>query len=71
MLTLSDEERKSLSQKAGISNIGIGSAEVLAIKADMAIPWNRMRLLRWSSITKYNLPQLVSIASYSHLATCM
>ena len=47
MLTLSDEERKSLLQKAGISNIAIGSAEVLAIKAGMAIPWNRMRLLRW------------------------
>ena len=43
MLTLSDEERK----KAGISNIAIGSAEVLAIKAGMAITWNRMRLLRW------------------------
>ena len=46
VLTLSDEERKSLLQKAGISNIAIGSAEVLAIKASMAILWNRMRLLR-------------------------
>ena len=46
VLTLSDEERKSLLQKAGISNIAIGSAEVLAIKAGMAILWNRMRLLR-------------------------
>ena len=46
VLTLSDEERKSLLQTAGISNIAIGSAEVLAIKAGMAIPWNRMRLLR-------------------------
>ena len=44
VLTLSDEERKSLLQKAGISNIAIGSAEVLA---GIAIPWNRMRLLRW------------------------
>ena len=44
VLTLSDEE--SLLQKAGISNTAIGSAEVLAIKAGMAIPWNRMRLLR-------------------------
>ena len=43
VLTLSDEERKSLLQKASIA---IGSAEVLAIKADMAIPWNGMRLLR-------------------------
>ena len=47
VLTLSDEKRKSLLQKAGISNIAIGSAEVLAIIAGMAIPWNRMRLLRW------------------------
>ena len=46
VLTVSDEERKSLLQKAGISNIAIGSAEVLAIKAGMAIPWNRMRLRR-------------------------
>eukprot|EP00731_Ephydatia_muelleri_P029824 Em0021g347a len=34
-------------EKAGISNNAISSAEVLAIKAGMAIPWNRMRLLRW------------------------
>ena len=47
VLTLSDEERKSLLQKVSISNNAIGSAEVLAIKAGMAIPWNRMRLLRW------------------------
>ena len=46
VLTLSDEERKSLLQKAGISNIAIGSAEVLIIKVGMAISWNRMRLLR-------------------------
>ena len=45
VLTLSHEE--SLLQKAGISNIAIGSAEVLAIKAGMAISWNSMRLLRW------------------------
>ena len=47
VLTLSDEEQKSLLQKASISNIAIGSAEVLAIKAGLAIPWNRMRLRRW------------------------
>ena len=46
VLTRSDEERKSLLQKASISNIAIDSAQVLAIKAGMAIPWNRMRLLR-------------------------
>ena len=38
VLTLSDEERKSLLQKAGISNIAISSAEVLVIKASLAIP---------------------------------
>ena len=46
VLSLSDEERKSLLQKAGIMNIAIDSAQVLAIKAGLAIPWNRMRLLR-------------------------
>ena len=46
VLSLSDEERKSLLQKAGIMNIAIDSAQVLAIKAGLAIPWNKMRLLR-------------------------
>ena len=46
VLTLSDEERKSLLQKAGITNVAIDSAQVLAIKAGLAIPWNKMRLLR-------------------------
>ena len=40
VLTLSDEV--SL-QKAGIMNVAINSAQVLAIKADLVIPWNRMR----------------------------
>ena len=38
VLTLSDEERKSLLQKAGISNIAIGSAQVLAIKLAWLFP---------------------------------
>eukprot|EP00731_Ephydatia_muelleri_P002007 Em0001g2007a len=46
VLTLSDEERKSLLQKAGITNVAIDSTQVLAIKAGLAIPWNKMRLLR-------------------------
>mgnify|MGYP003417429548 FL=1 len=46
VLSLSDKERKSLLQKAGIMNIAIDSAQVLAIKAGLAIPWNKMRLLR-------------------------
>ena len=38
---------RSRLQKAGISNIAIGSAtKVLAINVGLAIPWNRMRLLR-------------------------
>ena len=33
--------------KAGISSsIELGAAEVLAIKAGLAIPWNKLRLLR-------------------------
>ena len=45
VLTLNDEE-KSLLEKAGITNISIGPAEVLAIKTGLTIPWNRLRLLR-------------------------
>ena len=46
VLTLSDEERMSLLQKAGITNIAIDSVQVLAIKVGMAIPWNGLRQLR-------------------------
>ena len=67
MLTLSDEEWKSLLQKA---NIAIDSAQVLAIKAGMAIPWNRMRLLRegfkyYMHSTKNNVQVAQSISSFS------
>ena len=43
VLTLSEEERMSLLQKAGITNIAIDSVQVLAIKVGMAIPWNGLR----------------------------
>ena len=47
VLILSDEERQSLLDKAGISSsIELGAAEVLVIKAGLAIPWNKLRLLR-------------------------
>ena len=47
VLSLSDEEQKSLLKEAGISDeIKIGPAEVLAIKVGLAIPWNKMQLLR-------------------------
>eukprot|EP00731_Ephydatia_muelleri_P019905 Em0012g730a len=47
VLVLNDEERRALLQKAGISStIAIGAAEVLAIKASLVIPWNKLRLLR-------------------------
>ena len=39
-LTLSEEVSIA---KAGITNIVIDSAQALAIKAGLAIPWNRMR----------------------------
>ncbi|KAL5515286.1 hypothetical protein EMCRGX_G000435 [Ephydatia muelleri] len=49
VLALNDEERRALLQKAGISStIAIGAAEVLAIKAGLFIPWNKLRLLRRS-----------------------
>ena len=48
VLIVSDEERRSLLDKAGISSsIELGAAEVLAIKAGLAIPWNKLTLLRW------------------------
>eukprot|EP00731_Ephydatia_muelleri_P000541 Em0001g541a len=47
VLTLSDEERQCLLATASISSsIEIGPAQVLAIKAGLAIPWNKLRLLR-------------------------
>ena len=47
VLILSDEERRSLLDKAEISSsIELGAVEVLAIKAGLAIPWNKLRLLR-------------------------
>ena len=47
VLILSDEERRSLLDKAGISSsIELRAAEALAIKAELAIPWNKLRLLR-------------------------
>ena len=44
VLILSDEERRSLLDKAGTSSsIELGAAEVLAIKAGLAIPLNLLR----------------------------
>ena len=45
VLTLSDEERRALDKAGILSTIEIG-AETLAIKAGLAIPWNKLRLLR-------------------------
>ena len=48
VLALNDGERRALLQKAGISStIAIGAVNVLAIKAGLVIPWNKLRLLRW------------------------
>ena len=47
VLILNKEERRFLLDKAGISStIELGVAQVLAIKAGLAIPWNKLRLLR-------------------------
>ena len=47
VLILSEEERRSLLDKAGISSsIELGAAQILAFKAGLAIPWNKLRLLR-------------------------
>ena len=51
VFTLSDEERQCFLATADISSsIEIGPAQVLAIKAGHAIPWNKLRLLRWYDI---------------------
>ncbi|KAL5487124.1 hypothetical protein EMCRGX_G019690 [Ephydatia muelleri] len=57
VLSLSDEEWKSLLKEAGISDeIKIGPAEVLAIKVGLAIPWNKIRLLRrWLKASNVSL----------------
>ncbi|KAL5491484.1 hypothetical protein EMCRGX_G016781 [Ephydatia muelleri] len=57
VLSLSDEERKSLLKEAGISDeIKIGPVEVLAIKVGLAIPWNKIRLLRrWLKASNVSL----------------
>ena len=47
VLILSDEERRSLLDKAGISSsIELRAAEALAIKAELAIPWNELTLCK-------------------------
>ena len=46
VLTLNDEERQSLLEKAGIANVSIGPTEVLAIKTGIILPWYKLRLLR-------------------------
>ena len=45
VLTLNDKEKKSLLEKAGITDVSIGPAEVLAIKTGLTIPWYKLRLL--------------------------
>eukprot|EP00731_Ephydatia_muelleri_P019683 Em0012g508a len=62
VLVLNDEERRALLQKAGISStIAIGAAEVLAIKAGLVIPWNKLRLLRrWLKSSGISLAELVA-----------
>ncbi|KAL5509935.1 hypothetical protein EMCRGX_G005385 [Ephydatia muelleri] len=47
VLTLNYEEKKSLLEKAGITNVSNSPAEVLAIKTGLTILWNRLRLFRW------------------------
>ena len=46
VLTLNDEERQSLPEKAGIANVSIGPTEVLAIKTGIILPWYKLQHLR-------------------------
>ena len=59
-LALNVEERRGLLQKAGISStIAIGTAEVLAIKASLFIPWNKLRLHRWHTYNRQNIASII------------
>ena len=61
VLIFSDEERRSLLDKAGISSsIEIGAAQVLVIKAGLAIPWNKLRLLRRYDMTNTAEAEIVT-----------
>ena len=61
VLVLNDEERRALLQKAGISStIAIGAAEVLAIKAGLVIPWNKLRLLRRYTYNRQNVAAIIN-----------
>eukprot|EP00731_Ephydatia_muelleri_P038792 Em0911g3a len=57
VLSLGDEQRRALLKEAGISDeIKIGPAEVIAIKVGLAIPWNKIRILRrWLKASKISL----------------
>eukprot|EP00731_Ephydatia_muelleri_P023934 Em0016g205a len=57
VLSLGDEQRRALLKEAGISDeIKIGPAEVLAIKVGLAIPWNKIRILRrWLKASNISL----------------
>ena len=61
VLVLNDEEIRALLQKAGISStIAIGAAEVLAIKAGLVIPWNKLRLLRRYAYNRQNVAAIIN-----------
>ena len=56
VLVLNDEEKRVLLQKTGISStIAVGAADVLAIKAGLVIPWNKLRLLRRYTYNRQNV----------------
>ena len=56
VLILTDEERQSLLDKAEISSsIELGAAEILAMKAGLAIPWNK--LIKASKAVCHNIQQ--------------
>lgn len=44
--TLTKEDRQSLLQNATADTIAVSNEDVLAMKADLSIPWNKLRILR-------------------------
>ena len=50
--SLTKEDRQSLLQTATDDTVAVSANDVLAMKADLSIPWNKLRVLRRLKIYK-------------------
>ena len=65
--TFSPEERQDLLKSAGIT-INIPPEQGLAIKADLAIPWNKLRVIRRYNVEMYYIQVQKSIHKLKQMA---